>query len=212
MNDRLRFGEGASCEVVRAAARPRPVADIFAPAGLFHVEHWRRGLLIGAYDLPNTITTEGKTKLLNVMFDAVPTPRIDPWYIGLIDGVTGWSAVAAGDTFAEINGTNGWDEFEGYSASPELRPEWPVDFATAGEVAITNDAAVTYNIIGGVGSVQGLFIVGGGTHPEYRADHASWPPALDSTLWAATEFTGTPPVAVDTGDQLKVTYTVTIGA
>ena len=188
--DRLSVCQHAGCSLVRA----RSVEEQVKPKGRFVVEHWRNGQKIGRYEFSNAITNEGKNKLLDVMFHAVT--QITTWYLGLIDGA-GTPTLAAGDTYAQINGTNGWDEFVSYNEA--TRQEW-AEGASASQ-SITNSSPVVFNITA-TGSVYGLFLVGGGTAPSTKNDAAG-----GGSLWAAAQFSsGT--VSVANGDQLKVTYTV----
>lgn len=190
MNDRLSVQQQAGCELIRATK----MFDQLLARGRFHVEHWRAGKLIETHDIRNAITNEGKNKLLNVMFHAVAA--IDTWYILLIDGA-GTPVLVAADVYGQINGTNGWDEFEDFTEAARL--EWTEGVGAS--QTITNASPVVFNISGS-GSVYGLGIVGGGSTPSLLADAAG-----GGTLWAAAAFTsGT--VTVMNGDQLKVTYTV----
>lgn len=61
-------------------------------------------------EFDNVVTDEGARFALDKTFEA--SAYTATWYMGLIAG-TGYSAVAAGDTAAQINGTNGWDEAGG---------------------------------------------------------------------------------------------------
>ena len=93
---RMSVGQNAGCSMVRA----RKSEDQLQPCGRFVVEHFRKGEKIGHYEFPNGIANEGKNKLLDVMFHGVSA--ITTWWLGLI-GNSGYSALAAGDTYANIN-------------------------------------------------------------------------------------------------------------
>ena len=194
----MNISHKAGCNVVRA----RKAADQIGLRGKFVVEHFRKGVKIGHYEFPNGITNEGKNKLLDVMFHGVSA--ITTWWLGLIDN-SGYSALAAGDTYVNINQTgNGWDEFTDYtdpanSGSASTRPEW-MEGAASGQ-AITNGSPVVFDITGS-GTVKGLFLVGGIANAQNKGDHTS-----GGTLWATALF-GTGDVPVNAEDQLKVTYTV----
>lgn len=198
MQSKLKIHENASCEVVRASRSGLGPHDRLGMQGKFTLEHWRNGRLLNRLRLPNTITNEGKDKILDVMFNgpSAPGAQIDDtdWKVGLVDNA-GFSAVAAGDTYEQIDGTNGWDEFQGYSEAS--RPTW-----TAGDAssqAVTNSSPVVFNI-NASGAVRGLFIAGG-TNAGTKGDNTA-----GNILWSAAEFSGGS-VSVGTGDQLKVTYT-----
>ena len=189
MIDTVKVRQQADCVLVR----PAKISDQLHTRGRFQVEHWRDGKLIGKYDIRNAITNQGKDKLLDVMFHAVTA--IGTWYVLLVDGA-GSPALDAADTYAQINGSNGWDEFTTYT---ENRVEWTE--GAANTQSITNASPLVFNITG-PGSVYGLGVVGGGSTPTVKADAAG-----GGTLWATAQFSsGT--VAVLNGDQLKVTYTV----
>jgi hypothetical protein len=191
MIDIIRFQDQAACELIRPVAQ---IAEQLHCRGRFQVEHWRAGKLIGTCDIRNAIVNEGKNKLLDVMFHGVTA--IGTWYILLVDGA-GTPTLAAGDTYAQINGTNGWDEYVGYTEA--TRGEWTEGAASS--QSITNASPVVFNM-NASGSVYGLGAVGGGSAPSTKNDAAG-----GGVLWAAAQFSsGT--VVVLNGDQLKVTYTV----
>jgi len=201
MKSHLNLSQKAGVEIVHPA-KPQATSDL-SPRGRFKVEHWRDGRLIGEYEFPNGITNEGKDQLLNTQFDAAT--QITTWYLGLIDNAN-FTALAAADTYDEINQAgNGWDEFSDYTDpgngdSATTRPVWNPDAAAS--QTITNGTVVVFDITA-TGTIKGLFLVGGGTAPENKGDHAA-----SSTLWATALF-DSGDVAVQNGDQLKATYTVT---
>jgi hypothetical protein len=173
--------------------RPR---DSVSPKGKFNVEHWRNGELLATYEVPNLVTNEGKNKMLNVMFHNVT--QISTWYLLLIDG-SGSPTPAAGDTYAQINASNGWDEFTSYDEA--TRQEWTEGSSTTQN--ITNASPVVFTI-SATGDVYGLALVGGGTSASTKSDAAG-----GGTLWNAAAFnSGTTPVLDN--DQLKVTYSVSV--
>jgi hypothetical protein len=196
---RMSVGQNAGCSMVRA----RKAEDQLQARGRFVVEHFRKGEKIGHYEFPNGITNEGKNKLLDVMFHA--QSAITTWWLGLIDN-SGYSALAAGDTYANINQAgNGWDEFTDYTdagngGSASTRPEW-TEGAASGQ-AITNGSPVVFDITDS-GTVKGLFLVGGAANAQNKGDYQ----AAGAVLWATALF-GTGDVPVNAQDQLKVTYTV----
>jgi hypothetical protein len=193
MRDGLHVKESAKCELVRNKASDG-ACDILDPKGRFVVEHWREGRLIGKYGAPNLITNEGKNKMLDVMFHAAT--QITTWYLLLIDGA-GSPTPAVGDTYAQINGSNGWDEFTSYDEA--IRQEWTEGSAVT--QSITNASPVVFTI-SATGDVYGIALVGGGSAASTKNDAAG-----GGTLWNGAAFaSGT--VAVLDNDQLKVTYTV----
>ena len=157
--------------------------DQFKPQGIFTVKQFRDGKLIDQWDAPNLITTEGKNHALNVVFNS--GTQITAWKVGLI-GRSGFSAIAASNTAAQIGGSNGWSEFTSYSGG--TRPAWVPAAASAGSMDTNTDASFS---ISGSGTVKGLFIVSG----------------TGSVLWCATLFAGGDKLVAN-GETLEVSYTV----
>ncbi len=195
--NRLSVKSKASCEIVR----PRRIVDFITPKGHFTVEHWRDGKLIAVYEADNGVTIEGKNFLWDVMFHG--ETAAGTWYIGLIDGDVGYTALDETDDYDEINGTNGWDELPAndYTIGGDntKRGIWNEDAASG--KAMTNGTAVTFVIVT-PSTVKGLFIVGLGANANLQGDHAA-----DGKLWA-TALWSTGDATVILADELKVTYTV----
>ena len=198
MGDSLRVSDRATAEVVRGVNE----VDKVQLTGKFYFEHWRDGECIHREEVFNLITNEGKDKLLGVMFDS--ETQITSWYLGLISD-TSFTAIAAGDTYAQIGGTNGWNEFTAYTDpanadSAVTRAAWTNDAPSAQSIA--NGTPVTVDITAGSSSVvKGLFLVGGAT-AQTKGDSTS-----GSFLWCATTFSGGDRSVV-TPDQLKLVYAV----
>jgi hypothetical protein len=170
--------------------------------GKYVVQHWRNGRRINEWQFHNDIVNEGKNQLLDVQFHA--EAAITSWFLGLIDNAN-FAALAATDTYDDIDqAANGWDEFQSYTDagngdSATTRPGWPED-AASGQ-SITNSSVAVFDITGS-GTVKGLFLVGGIANANLKGNNES-----GGTLWATALF-GSGDVAVQNGDQLKVTYTV----
>jgi uncharacterized Zn-binding protein involved in type VI secretion len=182
-----------------AASRSRDAASELGLSGRFNVEHWRDGRLLATYCFPNGIVDEGKDLLLNVMFHG--TSAIGTWYIGMVDN-DGYTALADDDTYDDIDQAgNGWDEFADYTVggNATIRATW--DEAAASTQSITSSTVATFDITAS-GTVKGLFVVGG-TNAATKGDHT----ASGNYLWATALFTSGD-VPVNSGDQLKLTYTV----
>jgi hypothetical protein len=191
--DGIRFQEAAQ---VRKSLG-RDLVDRLGFKGVFQAKHYREGRLIAIHRPENLITNEGKNKVLNVMFnggEAVGT-QITSWYMSLIDA--SGAVVAATDTYDDINGANGWDEFVLYDES--TRPSWAVSDASG--QAITSSAVAVFSI-NASGSVYGLFVCGGVGSANTKDDHAP-----GGTLWNGAAF-GSGTATVENGDELKLTYTV----
>jgi hypothetical protein len=204
MTSKLNVGHAAGVEVVRPA---KPASDQLTPHGRFVVEHWRDGRKIAEYAMPNYITDEGRQRLLEVMFHG--GTAITSWWMGLVSSAS-FTAYAQADCYAQIGGTNGWTEFTNYtddgnSNSASTRPAWGAGAATVNThvAQVTNATTAVFDITNS-GTVKGLFIVGGAAGCQTKGDNA----ASGGRLWAAAAFTAGD-VAVQNGDQLKVTYTVT---
>ncbi|GMU26129.1 MAG: hypothetical protein AMXMBFR16_10340 [Candidatus Uhrbacteria bacterium] len=161
--------------------------------GTYKVELVRDGEVVHSEEGFNTITIEGKNKMLDVAFHN--TTQIATWYIGLVDN-SGAGAFAEAHTYAGIGGTNGWNEFVSYTEG--TRGEWTEGAASS--KSITNSTAVTFSI-NASGTVKGICLVGGGTNASGKADNAG-----GGTMWTEAAFTS--PVSVANGDSLKITYTI----
>jgi len=201
MNSVLNICQKAGCELVKAG--PNAASDLAASDlnldGRYVVEHWRDGKRINEYHFDNGIVDEAKNKLLNVMFNG--TTAITTWYMALIDNAD-YSALADDDTYDDVNqGGNGWKEFQAYtvSANATNRAVWASDSASG--QSVTNSTVAVFDITG-TATVKGLFLCGGVANCLLKGDHDP-----GGTLWATALF-GSGDVAVQNGDQLKVTYTV----
>ena len=93
-----------------------------------------------------------------------------------------------------IGAHSGWGEFTNYtvSGSGTVRATWGYGSATA--QAVTNSSPGVFDFTGS-GSVQGILITGDPTKL-----------GTGVLLWSTAAFAA--PLAVTTGDQLRVTYTV----
>ena len=156
------------------------------------------GNLKDAWVDSNIVTTEGLNKVLDVMFKA--GSQITSWYLGLISSVN-WSAVAAGDTAAQINGTVGWDECSASYApdytvgSPTAARGGPITFGTISAAAVSSSSTIDF-VFTGPGTVKGAFVVSNGVRLN-----------TTGTLYSAATFTGGDKV-VSGGDTLKVTVSL----
>lgn len=189
--------------VIERAGGNIPSLEKLPLRGHFKVEHWRNGKRIDERQFNNGIVTEGKNFLLDVMFHG--ETAFGTWYLGLIDNA-GYSALDATDIYDDINQAgNGWDEFDDYtdpgnSNNASTRPAWTEGAASS--ASITNSSTVNFDITA-TGTVKGIFVCGG-TNAQTKNDHTA---GTANKLWATALFSGGD-VAVENGDQLKVTYTV----
>jgi hypothetical protein len=193
--------DAASASLVRS----RTAIEAAKPEGRFVVEHWRNGKRINEFHFDNAVTTEGKNEGLNNIFKGVA--GLPSWYLGLISS-TGYTALAVTDTYAGINlAANGWTEFAGYTdnlnaGSATTRPVW--NAGTVSAASLTSSSVSIFDITA-AGTVKGLFAVAG-TNARTKSDATS-----GNTLWATALFSAGD-VTVAIGDQLKVTYTVTMAS
>lgn len=107
--------------------------------------------------VPNLTTTQGLNDLLTKYFKG--SAYTAAWFMGLIDNA-GFSTLAAGDTAAQIGGSNAWSESSAYSES--VRQTLTLGSASAGSINNTASKAVfTCNTNSTV--IKGGFIVSNST-------------------------------------------------
>lgn len=160
-------------------------SSMFRPHGYFLVEHRNKaGKLIGVYRVPNGIVDVGMNMILETMFHA--GSQSTTWYIGLVDN-SGFTAFADADT---MGSHAGWTESTVYTQA--TRPQWTMGAAASRQ--ITNASTVDFSINGSA-TLKGIFVADNNTKG-----------GTSGVLWATAAFSST--VAVQNGDTLKITYTV----
>lgn len=162
--------------------------NVLHPAGVYNITHYRNGIAIGEYQIDNLVVNEGKQDFLNTYFTGGTQILANSWFMGLLDN-SGFTGIVATDTAASHGG---WVEFTGYSQS--TRPLWGQVAPGTGITTITNTTPATFDITG-TGTLKGGFIISNSTKG-----------GTSGKLWAAAAFPS--PVAVTSGDQVKVTYTL----
>ncbi len=182
--------------------RNRQLPTQFIIQGKFHLEHIRNGKVLSRQEVFNGITDEGKKKILDLYFlysdTEVPEDGTYGVYIGLI---TTGASLAAADTYQTHAG---WSEYTNYKVSAaDKRGKWTVGAASgSGTVSITNGTPIEYDIDGAGGTVYGIYTVSGTiTEIEAQGDTTA-----GNKLWATAALASE--LAVVSGDQLKITYTV----
>lgn len=137
----------------------------------------------------NGVTDVGIANLLNEYFRAAT--QITAWYIGLVDN-SGFVAFASSDTMASHSG---WSEVSSGNYSQSTRVQWSPGAASGG--AVVNSTTADHSMTNGSSlTVKGLFLNSENTKG-----------GTSGTLFSTAAFTGGNQ-AVNNGDTLKVTYTV----
>lgn len=135
----------------------------------------------------NLVTTVGKNDALDKYLSG--SAYTAAWYLGLI-GITGYSAIAAGDTAASHAG---WTEAAGYSQAS--RPTAAFATAAGGSKALSSAAVFSINADT---TIKGCFLISNATKS-----------GTTGILYSAGLFSGGDKV-VQNGDTLNVSYTASL--
>lgn len=192
--ERLDTNDITAASVGRGAAHPEGMEL----HGTYHVvARDKDGNFLWEDTAENLVTTEGKNAALDCVLQTNVTPNT---FLGLISSVS-YTAVAAGDTAAQINGTNGWKEAGSSTNFPlfsaRQAPSWSA--ASAGSKSIST--ALVFTVITTGGTVKGCFIV-------FQTGAVSTIASTAGKLYSAGLFTGGDKV-LSVGDTLSVSYTAT---
>lgn len=198
MQDNMQLSEGLGAHVIRGS----DFLDQLSAKGKLTFECFDAdGNLKWSDTIDNTVMTEGKNLAFNTLFAGSSYSVTGP-YMGLISNV-GWSAVAAGDTGAQINGTNGWKEAGGTNTPGYSGNRKTAAWASASAGSISLSAALQFTFSSGSNViVKGAFMVLGTGAVNTKDD-------AHGTLWMAGTFSGGDKT-VSSGDILNVSYTTSM--
>lgn len=181
--------------VARMLRSRRGPNDALVLEGRYSAKLIRDGAVVWQEIGKNQIPTEGMNYMLGVTLDDDTSKTITQWYMGISTA----EVDSDSSTGSQLSGTGAVTEFTTYNADSN---RVSIEFGTAASRAITHPAA-TFAINTGVSStvVTGGFICGGGS--------AQTNSSTATILWSVFSFATAPTVIA--GDQLDVTYSVTIG-
>jgi hypothetical protein len=177
---------------IRYAAKYR-VESGLQPHGLVTCDHFRGGNLIHTQTGPNTFTTEGMARILNISFRAQATEAAI--YVGIFkNNVT----PAVGDTAAAklgAAGTYGECQDADYDSPATNKPAYTMA-STSTAVATNTASKATFTMAAGI-TVYGAFL-----------STVAAKTGTTGTLFCAKAFTSARAVIDD--DELAVTYQLTL--
>lgn len=142
--------------------------------------------------ISNLTTTEGRNDALTQYLKG--SAYTAAFYVGLIDNAS-FTALAVGDTAAQINGTNGWIELTAYSGA--TRPALTLGTASAG--SIDNSASPAVFAINATKTINGGFTVTTNTKA-----------GTTGKIYGEGSFSSTRSLV--SGDTLTVTVTLTLAS
>jgi len=170
--------------------RGRRFDDDLGPKGVVHYELYRGGKLLLPRTACNAVTNTAKNRFLDGWFNAGTIETNTTWSIGLVDAAT-YSSFQLTDT---MSSHTGWQEFTDYTVGGVGTNRGLWSQGAASGQAVTNASPVTFDFTAS-GTIQGIFVVSNITKGSTA-----------NLLWSTASFLS--PLTVESGDQLRVTYTV----
>lgn len=181
--------QGAMAVASEMVARSGLVEHSIAPRGHYVVECFGAdGSLKWTEDIRNLVTDQGLNNILDAYLGASTQTTV--WYVGLKN--TG--AAAAGDTAAQIGGSNAWTEYTNYSEG--VRQTWTKNGVASAKSITNSSSKATYSINGAGGTVYGAFLASVSTKS-----------GTTGVLYSVGDFVSQRVVV--SGDTLQVTLTFT---
>lgn len=199
MQDRLHPVSNIDASVIRGGGMP---TDALHAEGQYVFECFdSEGNLKWKDTIENTVMTEGKNLAFDTFLAGSSYTVVGP-YMGLISAVS-YTAISAGDTAAQIDGTNGWKEAGGTNAPGYTGNRKTCAWSSASAGAKALSAALSFVFSSGTNVVvKGAFILFGTGALNTKDD-------AHGTLWSAGTFSGGDKT-VSSGDTLNVSYSVSM--
>lgn len=197
MKDIITIAENSDASIIKGQ-HPNQEGIFFQ--GVYNVQCFDvSGNLKWEDTIKNAVMTEGKNLALDTILAGSGYTVVGP-FMGLISSVS-YTAVAATDTAAQINGTNGWKEAGSASNFPlYTTPRKTCVFSAAAAGSKALSAALSFPIITTGGTVKGCFIIYGTGAVSTIAD-------VNGKLLSAGLFSGGDKI-VSVGDTLQVSWTL----
>lgn len=147
----------------------------------------------------NVVCTEGKNVILDAALAGSAYTVVGP-FMGLISSVS-YTAVAAGDTAAQLNGANGWKEAGGGNAPTYTGNRKTCAWSAASAGSKTMSSALSF-AISGTGTIKGSFIIFSTSAVNTKDD-------TNGKLLSAGLFSGGDKVVAN-GDTVNVSYSLAL--
>lgn len=205
----ISVGDTRTGGLVGAAARAKAIEDSARKNGferpqhklnlgaIFHLEHWRKGKMIGEHHAENLCPDEFINYMLDVgLSDAT---QLTDWYVLIFNDN---HTPAAGNTY----GTPGFTESTDYDET--TRPAW-VEAGVSSKIITNSASKATFTMAGTDTSIYGAAIVGGIHATDGDIDTKGDSAASPGILGPEAQFTGGAVTGIVDDDVLKVYVTIT---